>query len=310
MSDAAPAEAPPPAADRPTPQSNNGIALAVGCYCIWGMLPLYFKFLHTVSPVEVVAQRIVWSMVLVLVLIALRTGLSSLVAVLRDGKLMKPLTVSACLILVNWLVYVWAVHADHVVAASLGYFLNPLINVVLGVTFLGERLRRGQVMALVIALIGVSILAFAAIDTLWISLVLGLSFGLYGLVRKVTRVAPMRGLAAETTVLAPFALAYLAWIASTGQMAFGTGATVTTLLVLAGAITAMPLLLFAMAAQHLSLSAMGVIQYIAPSIQFLTGILLFDEDLNRGQLFSFLLIWIGLILFTVDSIRAARASRV
>ncbi len=273
------------------------------------MLPLYFRFLHAVSPVEVVAQRIVWSLLLVLVLISLRTGLASLAEVLRDGKLMRPLTISAALILVNWLVYVWAVHADHVVAASLGYFLNPLINVLLGVTFLGERLRRGQIIALCIALAGVSILAFAAIDTLWISLALGLSFGLYGLVRKVTPVAPMRGLAAETTVLAPLALGYLAWIAATGQMAFGTDPGLTVLLVLAGAITAAPLLLFAMAAQQLPLTVMGVIQYIAPSIQFLTGILLFGEELNRGQLFSFLLIWAGLILFTVDSVRAVRAAR-
>lgn len=273
------------------------------------MLPLYFRFLHAVSPVEVVAQRIVWSLLLVLVLISLRTGLASLAEVLRDGKLMRPLTISAALILVNWLVYVWAVHADHVVAASLGYFLNPLINVLLGVTFLGERLRRGQIVALCIALAGVSILAFAAIDTLWISLALGLSFGLYGLVRKVTPVAPMRGLAAETTVLAPFALGYLAWIAATGQMAFGTDLGLTALLVLAGAITAAPLLLFAMAAQQLPLTVLGVIQYIAPSLQFLTGILLFGEELNRGQLFSFLLIWAGLILFTVDSVRAVRAAR-
>jgi chloramphenicol-sensitive protein RarD len=155
-------------------QDVRGIWLAVVCHILWGLLPLYFRLLHAVSPFEIVAQRVIWSLLLVLVLIALRTGLPSLLAVLRDQRVMWPLTASAILIAVNWLVYVWAVHADHVVAASLGYFLNPLVNVLLGVTFLHERLGRGQILALLIVATGVSILAVAAADTLWVSLAIAL----------------------------------------------------------------------------------------------------------------------------------------
>jgi chloramphenicol-sensitive protein RarD len=290
-------------------RQQSGLAHGLGAYALWGLLPIYFKLMPQVGPLEMVASRVVWSLVLMALILAATGALGEFGRNLRDRRIMLAMTASALLIGVNWLTYIWAVSGGHILAASLGYFLNPLINVLLGVTFLGERLRRGQIVALCIALAGVSILAFAAIDTLWISLALGLSFGLYGLVRKVTPVAPMRGLAAETTVLAPLALGYLAWIAATGQMAFGTDPGLTALLVLAGAITAAPLLLFAMAAQQLPLTVLGVIQYIAASLQFLTGILLFGEELNRGQLFSFLLIWAGLILFTVDSVRAVRAAR-
>ena len=309
MSDASPAAPLDSSPVDKVSQDVRGIWLAVVCHILWGLLPLYFRLLHAVSPFEIVAQRVIWSLLLVLVLIALRTGLPSLLAVLRDRRVMWPLTASAILIAVNWLVYVWAVHADHVVAASLGYFLNPLVNVLLGVTFLHERLGRGQILALLIVATGVSILAVAAADTLWVSLAIALSFGLYGLVRKVTPVASMRGLGAETLVLAPFALAFVLWLASQGQLSFGTTPTITTLLVLAGGVTALPLLLFAAAARRLPLTMMGVIQYITPTLQFLAGIFVFHEKLNQGQLWSFMLIWTGLIIFTVDSVRAARSVR-
>jgi chloramphenicol-sensitive protein RarD len=289
--------------------SGNGYLLAGGAYAIWGLLPLYFRLLQHVGPVEIVAQRVVWSLALVLVLVAMRTGLPSLWAVLRNRRVIGALAVSAGLIATNWLVYVWAVHNGHVVAASLGYFLNPLVNILLGVVVLGERLRRGQVIAIAVAAIGVAILAMAAVSTLWISLMLAVSFALYGLVRKLTPVAPMRGLAAETILLAPVALAYLVWLAMHGRLAFGADISTSALLVLAGGVTALPLLLFAMAAQLLPLVRLGILQYIAPILQFMIGVAMLGEALSRAQIVSFALIWAGLILFTVDALRAARQER-
>jgi chloramphenicol-sensitive protein RarD len=254
----------------------------------------------------VVAQRVVWSLVLVTALIAARTGIGALTAVLRDKRVMAALTVSAVMIGINWLTYVWAVAADHVIAASLGYFLNPLVNVALGVLVLKERLRRGQTIALGIAALGVAILATAALQTLWISLMLAFSFAFYGLARKMTPVAPMAGLGVETLLLTPLALGWLFWIATQGTLAFGQDAPTTLLLIAAGAVTTVPLVLFAVAAQRLPMATLGVLQYLAPTMQFLCGILLFDETLNRGQIISFCLIWLGLILFAADSWRAAR----
>ncbi|CAN5236393.1 EamA family transporter RarD [soil metagenome] len=292
-----------------TPPPDSGFLVAVGCYTLWGLLPLYFGLVQNVSPVEVVAQRVVWSLLLVLALIAMRTGMGAFIAVLRDRRLMLPLATSAVLIAANWLTYVWAVHNHHVVAASLGYFLNPMVNILLGFIVLKERLRRWQLVAVAIAAIGVAILASTALDTLWISLALAFSFGFYGLIRKVTPVMPIRGLGAETVVLTPVALAYLLWLNSTGSMMFGTDVKTSLLLIGSGAITALPLLLFAMAAQRMSMATLGILQYIAPTLQFLCGVLVFGETLSHSQIAAFALIWIGLILFTTDSLRTIRAAR-
>ncbi len=273
-------------------------------------MPIFFKLLHHVGPVEIVAQRVLWSLILITLLIAARTGLGALTTVLRDRRVMLALAVSAAMIATNWLTYIWAVNSGHVIAASLGYFLNPLVNVALGVLVLKERLRRGQLIALGGAALGVAILATAALQTLWISVTLAVSFAFYGLVRKVTPVAPMAGLGAETLLLTPLALGWLAWIAMQGTLAFGQDASTTALLIASGAVTTVPLVLFAVAAQRLPMATLGVLQYLAPTMQFLCGILLFDETLNRGQLVSFGLIWLGLILFAADSYRAARQKQV
>ncbi len=292
-----------------SPPAGNGMALAAGCYGLWGILPLYFHLVQNVGPIEVVAQRVVWSLLLVIGLIAMRSGLRAFSAVLCDRALMLPLTGSALLIAANWLIYVWAVHNDHVIAASLGYFLNPLVNILLGFIFLKERLRPGQIAAVALAAVGVAVLASATLDTVWVSLGLAFTFAFYGLIRKVTPVQPMRGLGAETLVLTPMALAYLLWLHAQGGMVFGSDTRTSLLLVLAGGITALPLLLFAMAAQRLPMATLGLMQYIAPTLQFLIGALLFGEALNRTQLLSFGLIWLGLALFTADSLRAYRRSR-
>lgn len=283
---------------------------ALGAYGLWGLLPIFFRLLHHVDPVEIVTQRILWSLLLILTLLALRNGIGPMIAVLRDRRLLLALAGSAVMIAINWLVYVWAVNDGHVVATSLGYFLNPLVNVALGVLVLKERLRRGQMLAIGFAAVGVAILAASAITTLWISLTLAFSFAFYGLIRKMTPVAPMTGLGVETLLLAPLAVAYLVWEASHGPIGFGQDVSTTALLIIAGLVTTVPLVLFATAARSLPMATLGVLQYLAPTLQFVCGVVLFGETLSRGQMLSFGLIWVGLILFATDSVKAARRNRV
>lgn len=273
---------------------------------MWGLLPLFFHELDNVSPSEVVGQRILWSLVLIIAVLAARGSLPALAAVLRDRKTMAALACSAGLIGINWLTYVWAIHAGHVVGASLGYFLNPLVNVLLGVVILRERLRRGQMLAIGFAASGVVLMATAALDTLWVSVVLALSFAFYGLVRKLTPVDAFAGLGAETLLLAPMALGWSLWLAIQGGARFGSDASTTMLLIASGAVTTVPLVLFAVAARGMPLAQLGLLQYLAPMMQFLIGVTLFGETLNSGQAISFGLIWTGLILFATDSVRAAR----
>lgn len=282
---------------------------ALGCYAMWGLLPLFFRLLHHVDPVEIVTQRILWSLLLILVILAVRKGIAPFVAALRDRRLVLPLAGSAIMIGLNWLTYVWAVNEGHVVAASLGYFLNPLVNVTLGVLVLKERLRLPQLLAIAVASVGVAILAASALTTLWISLSLAFSFAFYGLLRKLTPVAPMTGLGVETALLTPLAIAYLLWELSHGGTGFGQDGPTTALLIISGAVTTVPLVLFAMAAQRLPMATLGLMQYLAPTLQFLCGILLFGEKLSGGQIASFGLIWVGLILFASDGIATARRNR-
>ena len=283
---------------------------ALGAYGLWGLLPIFFRLLQHVDPVEIVTQRILWSLLLILTLLALRNGIGPMIAVLRDRRLLLALAGSAVMIAINWLVYVWAVNDGHVVATSLGYFLNPLVNVALGVLVLKERLRRGQMLAIGFAAVGVAILAASAITTLWISLTLAFSFAFYGLIRKMTPVAPMTGLGVETLLLAPLAVAYLLWEASHGPIGFGQDMSTTALLIIAGLVTTVPLVLFATAARSLPMATLGVLQYLAPTLQFVCGVVLFGETLSLGQMLSFGLIWVGLILFATDSVKAARRNRV
>ncbi len=290
-------------------EARKGVIAAIGTYSIWGMLPLFFRLLHHVDPIEIVTQRVIWSVILILVLLAARKGLTAFITALRTPRLVLPLAASAVMIAINWLVYVWAVNDGHVVACSLGYFLNPLVSVGLGVVILKERLRRGQMLAIAIAAIGVAILAAAALTTLWISLALAISFALYGLIRKLTPVAPMTGLGVETLLLVAPAIGYLIWLAGHGGISFGQDVPTTGLLILAGGVTTVPLVLFATAAQRLPLATLGLLQYLAPTLQFLCGVVLLGETLSQGQMLSFGLIWLGLILFASDSYAAARRNR-
>lgn len=286
-----------------------GYAFGIGVYLFWGLVPLYFVLLTGIDAIEIVAHRILWSVPLLLILLAALRWLPRLRTALTSPKILRALAVSAVLIAINWLVYIWAVTHQHVLAASLGYFLNPLINVLLGTALLGERLRPAAILAIIIAAAGVAILAFGALDTLWISLTLAFSFGTYGYVRKITEVGAIEGLAVETMILAPACLGYLFWLASQGTLAFGTDPVMDALLVFSAVITSTPLMLFAAAARRLTLTTLGFLQYIAPSMAFLIGVFILDEPLETAQIICFALIWTGLAIFSIDNLRAARRRR-
>lgn len=292
-----------------TPAANldrRGLGFGLGAYLIWGFLPLYFLLLAGVTAGEIVADRIVWSLVLLIGILAVAGRFGKLLAVLRDTRTLGLLAISAALISVNWLVYIWAVQHDHVLAASLGYFLNPLVNVLIGVVVLGERLTRTQMAAAALAAAGVIVLAVGAGAGLWISLTLAVSFAFYGLVRKVAPVESLEGLTIETGLLTPIALGYMAWLASNDALVFGDAVGMTGLLVLAGAITAVPLLLFAGAARLLPYSTLGLLQYLAPTLQFLLAITVFGEVMTLSHIVCFALIWSGLALYVFGSVRRPR----
>ena len=287
----------------------NGLPFALGAYVIWGFVPVYFKLLSHVPPVEVVAQRILWSIPLLMVIMYFRKQTAEFLAIFRHRVHLRNLLASAALIAVNWLIYIWAVSTDHILAASLGYYLNPLVNVLLGRIFLAERLRPMQLVAVAIAAFGVAILIGDALDTLWVSVSLACSFALYGLIRKITPVGAVPGLAVETTLLAPLSLAALLWFGVNGTGGFGDDAQTSGLLVLAGVVTAFPLLLFATAARRMSYASLGFVQYLAPSIVFLLGVFIYGEPLSTTKLVCFVLIWVSIVVFCIDALRTYRAAK-
>jgi chloramphenicol-sensitive protein RarD len=286
----------------------NGLAFAVGAYVIWGFVPAYFKLLDGASPVEIVAQRILWSVPLLLGIMYFRSQLPDFAAIFRDKGQLRNLFASAALIAVNWLIYIWAISTDHILAASLGYYLNPLVNVLLGRLFLGEKLRKLQIAAVAVATLGVAILIGDALDTLWVSVSLALSFGFYGLIRKITPVGSVPGLAVETTLLAPLAFAAVMWLGREGTSSFGSDSMTTGLLIFSGVVTAVPLLMFATAARRMSYTSLGFVQYLAPSIAFLLGVFVYDEPLSTTKLACFVLIWTSIAIFCVDAIRTYRGA--
>lgn len=298
-----------PPDDGAAAQRRAGLLAGLGAYGLWGLLPLYFKLLAGVDAFEVVSHRVIWSIAFLAFILAAYRLYPQLGAALRRPRIVAALALSAALIAVNWLVFIWAIETGHVVAGSLGYFLNPLVNVLIGTLLLKERLRRGQLVAVIVAGAGVAILAAGEIQTLWISLSLAFSFAFYGLVRKLTPVASSVGLAVETLILSPPALAVLFWLAARGELAFGRDAWQTLAMIGLGAVTSVPLMLFAIAARSLPLVTLGLMQYIAPSLQFLTGVFLFREHLSPERWASFLLIWGALALFVWDSLRGLRQAR-
>ena len=291
-------------------ERRRGLTYGLGAYVCWGLVPLFFRLLRDVPPVETVAHRVLWSVLLLLAILAVRGQLPRLVAVLRRPRLLGALTLSALLIGVNWLVYIWAVVNDHLVAASLGYFLNPLLNVALGVAVLKERLTRGQGVAVALAAIGVAVLVGSASNGLWVSLTLAISFGLYGLVRKLVPVGALEGLSVETLLLAPLCAGYLWWASGQGTLYFGTDSGVDSLLIVSAAVTSFPLLMFAAAVRRVPLAIVGLLQYLAPSMVFLEGVLLFGERVEAATLVCFACIWTGLAIYSADELRGMRRRRV
>ena len=294
----------------PAGSDQGGLPYALAAYGIWGFVPLFFKLLSSVPPVEVLAQRIIWSLPLCFLIMLFRKQIGEYLAALKDWRTLRLLIASAVLIAVNWLVYIFSIFTDHVLAASLGYYLNPLVNVMLGMIFLGERLSRLQLAAVVIAGVGVAILLAGALDTLWISLTLAFSFGIYGLLRKIAPVGSLPGLAIETTVLLIPSLAVAAFYLWAGDgRGFGANGSISLLLMAGGIVTAVPLLLFATAARRMSYAALGFVQYLAPTVQFLLGLFVFGEPLKPVQLACFLLIWVSIAVFSFDMWRKMRAER-
>lgn len=290
-------------------RARRGLAAASAAFTIWGLFPLYLRPLSAVPATQVIAQRVAWSFLFILVWMLARGELGRLAAVLGKPRLLARLALSAFLITANWLVYVWSVAHSHVVEASLGYFVNPLVNVLLGVLVLRERLNGRQWLAVALAAIAVAYLTVLAGRPPWIACTLALSFSLYGLVRKVISVDALPGLATETLLLLPLALVYLGWCQATGTGAFSAGGpAVAALLVGCGLVTAVPLCLFAYGARTLPYSTLGVLQYIGPSLQLLCGVLVFHESFAPARAAGFALIWTALVVYAADGLWRSRAA--
>jgi chloramphenicol-sensitive protein RarD len=284
---------------------RRGLALAIGAYGLWGVLPLYFHILADVPALQILAHRVVWSVLLLGVLV-FAFGRAGDIWRAARGRTLLLLCASAALIAVNWYLYIFSVETDHVLEASLGYFINPLVNVALGMFVLGERLRRWQGVAIAIAAAGVLAMAVSGGGAILISLSLALTFGLYGLVRKIVAIDSLGGLTVETLLLVPLAAGWLLYTAGQGTSGFGVSAAQDALLLAAGVVTATPLLMFAAAARLLPLSMMGLLQYLAPTLQFLVALGL-GEPIRPIHLVTFPLIWAGCALYAWDSLRATRA---
>jgi chloramphenicol-sensitive protein RarD len=287
-------------------RARAGVLYALAAFFMWGLaVPLHFKLVSAAPPPEILVQRIVWASAFALGLVLLFRQSRNLVEVLVSGKILLLLCVSASLIAVNWLIYIWAVNSGHLVQTSLGYFINPLLNVLLGVVFLRERLRPAQVAACLLAAVGVLVLAIASGQMPWVALALASTFGCYGLVRKIVPVSPLIGFCVESLLLTPMALAYLVFILWSGQAAaFQGDLRLDALLVLTGLSTAAPLIWFAAAAQRLKLSTLGLLQYLAPSGQLALGVIAYGEAFGRIEALAFGLIWIALAVYTLSALRS------
>jgi chloramphenicol-sensitive protein RarD len=296
-----------PASATSTGEVRKGLLALLGAFLIWGALPLYLRPLHGIVALTIMSHRLLWCCVFVSGWLALRGRLSGVRAALFDPATRRLLIGSSILISVNWLVYVWAVGSGHVIDASLGYFINPLVNVLLGVMWLGERLNRAQWFAVACATAGVAWLTAQTGRLPWIALALALSFGGYGLIRKMVAVDAVEGLAAETVLMTPFGVAWLMWQHVHGAGAFGGANTLHSLwLIVGGMVTAVPLTLFAFGARRIRYSTVGVLQYIGPSLQLLLGVFLFGEAFPPARVLGFGLIWAALAIYARESLRDSR----
>jgi chloramphenicol-sensitive protein RarD len=284
------------------------VAYAAGAYVFWGIFPIYFRMLRGVPAPEVLTHRILWSLCFMVLFVTLRRSWPEVRRQLTPGVVAR-LALSAALISTNWLIYIWAVNADHVLDASLGYYINPLVSVLLGVVFLHERLSRRQVIAIALAGVGVISLVIRLGTFPWIALSLAITFGLYGLIRKRIPVDASAGLLAEVAVLAPLALAFAAWLAATGQSHFPGPPLRTALLAAAGVVTAVPLMWFANGVRRLRLATVGLLQYLNPTLQFAVAVAIFGEPFTSAHRFAFACIWIALTIYASEAVGFLRALR-
>jgi chloramphenicol-sensitive protein RarD len=290
--------------------ARRGVALGVTAYVLWGGFPLYWPLLEPAGAVEILAHRIVWSGVAMGALVLALDRRAAFAAIVRDRRVRLLLTVAAVTITCNWATYIYGVNSGRVVETSLGYFINPLVTVLMGVVVLGERLRRLQWAALAVGVAAVLVLTLDYGRPPWIALVLAFSFGTYGLAKKTANVGAVESLAFETAVISPFALGYLVWLAVAGSATFGLGGSGglghSLLLVSTGVVTAVPLICFGAAATRVSMVTLGLLQYLAPTIQFVLGLLVFDESMTPARWVGFVLVWTALAVFTVEAARHRR----
>ncbi len=289
---------------------NKGILAGIAAFTLWGLLPIYWRWLGQDPAIEILAHRMVWSLAFMAAILTLHKEWGWLREALRHRRLVATYTLAAILLAVNWYTYIWAVNAGYVVEASLGYFINPLVNFLLGVIFLGEKLRLGQVAAVALAGIGVVYLTVSYGSLPWISLALAVTFGLYGLIKKTASLESMHSFSLETLVLFLPALGFLLYRNATGVGAFGhQGWLVTLLLVLAGPVTSIPLLLFGYSARKIPLSMMGFIQYITPTLQFLLGVFVYFEPFPIARLVGFCVIWLALLVYSFEGVNFSRKQK-
>jgi chloramphenicol-sensitive protein RarD len=289
------------------PESRNGLALGAAAYVMWGAFPLYWPLLEPAGAIEILAHRILWSVLtMALLVVVLRRG-SRFRALLADRRVLVLLTVAATVVTVNWATYIWGVNNGRVVETSLGYFINPLVTVLMGVFILHERLRRLQWVAMGIAGAAVAVLTLDYGRLPWVALILAFSFGSYGLAKKTANVGAVESLTLETTIIAPVAATYVGWLAATGDSNFAShGLGHALLFTTTGIVTAVPLICFGAAATRVSMVSLGLLQYLAPILQFALGVLWFHEDMPAGRWVGFILVWVALALFTVEAVNHRR----
>lgn len=281
---------------------RQGVFFGLAAYLCWGFFPVYFKSVHVVTPLEMVSHRICWSLAFLMILVLGKGAWRDMLQLFARPKSLAVLCLSTLLIAANWLVFIYAINAGEVLQSSLGYFINPLVSVLLGFVFLKERLVRVQWVSILLATLGVVYLAVSFGVMPWISLLLAASFGLYGLIRKSLKVDPLVGLTVETLLLAPIAFSYLFWMHQHGTAAFLSGSSRLDFLVsLSGIVTAVPLLLFIGATKRLRLATVGFLQYITPTLHFLLAVLLYGETFTHAHLVSFSFIWCGLALYSYNA---------
>ncbi|WP_343730403.1 EamA family transporter RarD [Duganella sp.] len=290
---------------------NSGILYATSAFLCWGLFPLYFHAIDEVPPLEILAHRMLWSLLFLAIVLTARQQWKWLPKVLQQPRVLLSFVASALLLTANWGVYIWSVNHGHVIDASLGYFINPLFNVLLGLLVLNERLRRGQWISVGVAAAGVAWLTWQAGQVPWIALILGITFGGYGLLRKTAALAALEGLSLETMMLFPLAMIYVLWLSFHGQNAFINTPHDSTrwLLAAAGPITAIPLLLFAAGARRIPMAVLGLLQYLSPTMQALLGVWVFHEAFTTDRLIGFLIIWAALILYVAEGLWGSKRAK-